>query len=48
VGGKKVAGILTELSAELDRVKHVILGIGVDVNLGAANFRRNCASSRRR
>jgi BirA family biotin operon repressor/biotin-[acetyl-CoA-carboxylase] ligase len=38
VGGKKVAGILTELNAELDRVKHVILGIGVDVNLGAGEF----------
>jgi BirA family biotin operon repressor/biotin-[acetyl-CoA-carboxylase] ligase len=34
IRGKKVAGILTELSAELDRVRHVILGIGVDVNLG--------------
>jgi len=32
IGGKKVAGILTEMSAELDRVKHVILGIGIDVN----------------
>lgn len=38
VGGKKVAGVLTELSAELDRVKHVILGIGVDVNLNAGEF----------
>ena len=38
IGGKKVAGILTELSAELDRVKHVILGIGVDVNLSAGEF----------
>jgi BirA family transcriptional regulator, biotin operon repressor / biotin---[acetyl-CoA-carboxylase] ligase len=38
LGGRKVAGILTELSAELDRVKHVILGIGVDVNLGAGEF----------
>jgi BirA family biotin operon repressor/biotin-[acetyl-CoA-carboxylase] ligase len=38
IGGKKVAGILTELSAELDRVRHVILGIGVDVNLGASEF----------
>ena len=38
VNGKKVAGVLTELSAELDRVKHVILGIGVDVNLGAGEF----------
>jgi BirA family transcriptional regulator, biotin operon repressor / biotin---[acetyl-CoA-carboxylase] ligase len=33
INGKKVAGILTELSAEVDRVKHIILGIGVDVNL---------------
>jgi BirA family biotin operon repressor/biotin-[acetyl-CoA-carboxylase] ligase len=38
IGGKKVAGILTELSAELDKVRHVILGIGVDVNLGAGEF----------
>ena len=32
LGGKKVVGILTEMSAEVDRVRHVILGIGVDVN----------------
>jgi BirA family transcriptional regulator, biotin operon repressor / biotin---[acetyl-CoA-carboxylase] ligase len=32
IGGKKVVGILTEMSAEVDRVRHVILGIGVDVN----------------
>jgi BirA family biotin operon repressor/biotin-[acetyl-CoA-carboxylase] ligase len=38
IRGKKVVGILTELSAELDRVKEVILGIGVDVNLDANEF----------
>jgi BirA family biotin operon repressor/biotin-[acetyl-CoA-carboxylase] ligase len=38
IGGKKVAGILTEMSAELDRVKHLILGIGVDVNLEATEL----------
>ena len=38
IRGKKVAGILTELSAELDRVKYVILGIGVDVNLNQSDF----------
>jgi BirA family biotin operon repressor/biotin-[acetyl-CoA-carboxylase] ligase len=38
IRGKKVAGILTELSAEVDRVKHIILGIGVDVNLVAGEF----------
>ncbi len=38
INGKKVAGILTEMSAELDRVRYVILGIGVDVNLEAGEF----------
>jgi len=38
LGGKKTAGILTELSAEQDRVRHVIIGLGVDVNQDAAGF----------
>jgi BirA family biotin operon repressor/biotin-[acetyl-CoA-carboxylase] ligase len=38
LNGKKTAGILTEMSAELDRVRHVILGIGVDVNQDASEF----------
>jgi BirA family biotin operon repressor/biotin-[acetyl-CoA-carboxylase] ligase len=38
VGGKKAAGILTELYAELERVQYVILGIGIDVNLNATDF----------
>ena len=36
--GRKLAGILTELSAELDRVKHVVVGIGVNVNLDPGDF----------
>jgi BirA family transcriptional regulator, biotin operon repressor / biotin---[acetyl-CoA-carboxylase] ligase len=38
VCGKKIAGILTEMSAELDRVQHVILGIGINVNANASEF----------
>jgi BirA family biotin operon repressor/biotin-[acetyl-CoA-carboxylase] ligase len=38
VRGRKVGGILTELSAELDHVKYVILGIGVNANLNAGDF----------
>jgi BirA family biotin operon repressor/biotin-[acetyl-CoA-carboxylase] ligase len=38
VAGRKVAGILTELYAELDRVNHVILGVGVNVNLASSDF----------
>ena len=33
--GKKVAGILTEMSGDVDRVHHVIVGIGINVNVGA-------------
>ena len=32
IGGKKVAGILTEMSCEMDGIHYVILGIGVNVN----------------
>ncbi len=35
IKGKKVAGILTEMSAELDHLREVILGVGIDVNLEA-------------
>ena len=48
IRGRKVAGVLTELAAELDHVKHVTLGIGVDVNLAATEFPadlRKCATS---
>lgn len=32
VNGKKICGILTELSAELNQINYVILGIGINVN----------------
>jgi BirA family biotin operon repressor/biotin-[acetyl-CoA-carboxylase] ligase len=32
IGGKKVAGILAEMSCDMDRVDHIVLGIGVNVN----------------
>lgn len=33
INGKKVCGILTEMSSELNMINHVIIGIGVNVNL---------------
>jgi len=36
--GRKVAGVLTEMGAELDHIKHLTLGIGVDVNLAESEF----------
>jgi BirA family transcriptional regulator, biotin operon repressor / biotin---[acetyl-CoA-carboxylase] ligase len=38
VNGRKIAGILTELNAELDHVRYLILGIGVDVNMTVTDF----------
>lgn len=38
INGKKVTGILTELQADPDVVKAIILGIGINVNQSAADF----------
>lgn len=50
VSGKKTAGILTELSAELDRTNFVIVGLGVNINHKRSDFpeeiRRSASSIR--
>ena len=33
VSGKKISGILTEMSAEIDYINHVVIGIGINVNM---------------
>jgi BirA family biotin operon repressor/biotin-[acetyl-CoA-carboxylase] ligase len=38
VRGRKIAGILTELAAETDRVQWVVVGIGVNVNAREEDF----------
>ena len=38
VGGRKLAGILTELRGETDEMALAVLGIGVDVNCGPGDF----------
>lgn len=38
VEGKKVCGILTEMGCEKDRVKYVVMGIGINVNLEEEDF----------
>jgi BirA family biotin operon repressor/biotin-[acetyl-CoA-carboxylase] ligase len=38
IGGKKVAGILTELSAEKGKIDYIVVGIGINVNHGVGNF----------
>ncbi len=36
--GQKLAGVLTELAAEIDRVRYVIMGIGINVNHDEGDF----------
>jgi len=32
IGGKKICGILTEMNSELTQVRHIVMGIGINVN----------------
>lgn len=38
IDGRKIAGILMELSAEVDHIHHVVIGIGMDVNQTVSEF----------
>lgn len=38
VGGKKLVGILTEMSADVDGIKYIICGIGINVNIRREEF----------
>ncbi len=45
IDGKKFGGILTEMSAELDNIRHVVVGIGINVNQTASEFPNEIKSS---
>jgi len=36
--GKKLVGILTEMSAEMDAINYVVIGMGINVNVGPEEF----------
>ncbi|MBI5189676.1 MAG: biotin--[acetyl-CoA-carboxylase] ligase [Nitrospirae bacterium] len=38
LSGRKASGILTEMSSEPDRIRHVVLGVGIDVNMKPSEF----------
>lgn len=38
ISGKKVSGILTEMSCELNMINYVIMGIGININLDRNDF----------
>ncbi|GBG57246.1 bifunctional ligase/repressor BirA [Sporomusaceae bacterium FL31] len=36
--GKKLVGILTEMSAEMDAINHIVIGMGINVNIAQQDF----------
>lgn len=38
IKGRKAAGILTEMNAEMDRIHYVVIGLGLNVNTPAESF----------
>ncbi|WP_020676637.1 biotin--[acetyl-CoA-carboxylase] ligase [Geopsychrobacter electrodiphilus] len=38
VGGRKIAGLLNELSAETEQIHALVMGVGINVNMTAAQF----------
>lgn len=36
--GKKLVGILTEMSAEMDGINYIVIGAGINVNIGQTEF----------
>jgi BirA family biotin operon repressor/biotin-[acetyl-CoA-carboxylase] ligase len=45
INGKKVAGILAEMSCEADRVNYVVIGIGVNANVNVKKLERMIKST---
>jgi len=37
-GGRKAAGILAEMASDADGVRHVVIGVGLNVNMAEADF----------
>jgi BirA family biotin operon repressor/biotin-[acetyl-CoA-carboxylase] ligase len=38
IGGRKVCGILTELTTEADRINHAVVGVGINANHAASHL----------
>lgn len=45
ISGKKVAGILTELSADKGRINYLVVGVGINVNQRASDFPEDIRST---
>lgn len=44
LSGKKISGILTELSADMEKINYVVVGVGVNLNSTVENLPENATS----
>jgi BirA family biotin operon repressor/biotin-[acetyl-CoA-carboxylase] ligase len=44
ISGKKISGILTELSADMEKINYVVVGVGVNLNSTVENLPENATS----
>ena len=42
--GRKIVGILTEISAEMSRINYIVVGIGINVNINREEFPKDLQS----
>lgn len=45
VEGRKICGILTEMKAEMDRVHHIVIGIGVNANVDPSELEKEAPNA---
>lgn len=45
INNKKVCGILTEMNTDMDRIRHVVMGVGMNVNVGGEEFPRELTAT---
>lgn len=45
IDNKKVCGILTEMNTDMDRIRHVVMGVGMNVNVGGEEFPRELTAT---
>lgn len=44
IKGKKISGILTELSADMEKINHIVVGVGVNINTDINSLPENATS----
>lgn len=44
ISGKKISGILTELSSDMEKINYIVVGVGVNISTGINNLPENATS----